>query len=93
MSYNYLPDIVERCLDDLCAKPPDRFELGLRSVIWNDYGAWNPILTGLPSECLGHISGAASVDSTILDIWTGKSDRIARASNLEGAGGLQILQF
>ena len=91
MSYNYLPDIVKRSLDDLCTKSPDCFELGPGSVIRDDYCAWNIVLTGLPGQCLGHVSGAASVNSALLGIWTRKSDRIAGASNLKGAGGLQIL--
>src|SRR3989475_11155399 len=93
MRYDYMPDLVKRGLKDLCAKPPDRFELCLRSVIWNDYCAWNLVFPGLPSERLGHVSGTAGIYSALLGIWTGKGDRIACASNLEGAGGLQILQF
>jgi hypothetical protein len=50
-------------------------------------------LASLPGESLGHVSGAAGVYSTFFRVWTGEGDSVARASDLEGAGRLQVLQF
>src|SRR5260370_39897045 len=88
MSDDDLPDLVKRNLDDFCAKPFDCFQLRLWSVVGNDYCAGNLVLTRLPSESLGHVPRATSVHSTFSCVCTREGDRVADASDFEGASRL-----
>ena len=88
-----LPPLVERDLDDLRPEPRDGGDLRLRSRVRDHDRAAKAEAPGPPGDSLRHVAGACRPDSACELLRGSERQGVARASQLEGADRLQVLEL